>query len=317
MEQQERPSFSMVLETENLETADLEGLSNSLASLVEQTLSPERANEVLLIDSGDVPPQLLTELCRRYPWISVRSAPMGTGYYKAKMLGAALATGDIVVYCDSDCTYEPNWLDNLLRPFSQNSEVQVVAGETRTGGWGPYGTAMAMTYIFPRYSGETAIAPTSQYFLNNVAFRRDFLLENPMPLDLPLYRGNCAIHACNLRSSGQRIWKQPLARATHAPPNGVSHFFWRFLLIGHDYYWQKQILAETQARDPVSGLQGKLQVFDDRVGKLFAENPRHFLYLIFALPIMLAALALILTGYIATAAKPKALLQFYQQKNWV
>lgn len=313
------PSFSMVLETENLETADLQGLSNSLASLVNQTFSPQRANEVLLIDSGDVPPTLLDELCQSYPWISVRSAPAGTGYYKAKMLGAELATGEIIVYCDSDCVYEPNWLRNLLLPFGRDSEIQVVAGETKTRGRGPYGTAMAMTYIFPQYSGEKALRSVSQYFLNNVAFRRDFLLANPIPANLPLYRGNCAIHAFRLRQQGDRIWQQPLARATHAPPNGLSHFFWRFLLIGCDYYWQKHILAETQTgseetetRDSISGLQGKLQVLDDRVGKLWRDNPRHLLYLPFALPIIFAALVLILAGYFATVAKPKLLLQVYQ-----
>lgn len=50
------PSFSIVLETENLANADINKLSESLNSLVNQDLSPTQANEVLLIDSGDVPP---------------------------------------------------------------------------------------------------------------------------------------------------------------------------------------------------------------------------------------------------------------------
>ncbi len=51
------------------------------------------------------------------------------GYYKAKMLGAQLVTGDVIVYCDSDCTYESNWLRTILATFSQGDNVQIVAGK--------------------------------------------------------------------------------------------------------------------------------------------------------------------------------------------
>jgi hypothetical protein len=63
------PSFSLILETENLANASLEGLSSSLQALVNQDVSPTRANEVWLIESGDVPTKLLQQLCDRYPWL--------------------------------------------------------------------------------------------------------------------------------------------------------------------------------------------------------------------------------------------------------
>lgn len=311
------PSFSMILETENLANADIEGLSASLASLFNQDIPPTYANEVLLIDSGDVPRAKLEQLRKKYPWITVHQAPLGTGYYKAKMVGSALATGDIIVYCDSDCIYEKNWLRNLLTPFTQDDEIQIVAGETRTRGSGPYGTAMALTYIFPQYSGQKTLTKTSQYFLNNVAFRRDFLLQYPIPTELPLYRGNCVIHAQNLRLLGHRIWRQPQARANHAPPNGLSHFCWRFLLIGHDYYWQERILAEAKAqgkyRDPMAGFKGKLGVFFDRIEKMLADKPRHLIYLPFAIPIVAVAALLIFTGYIITRFQPNYLVKTYNR----
>ena len=156
--QEQFPSFSLVLETENLANAALDGLTQALVSLVQQDLPLTAANEVLMIDSGNTPSQLLEQLCDRYPWLTVHPAPSTTGYYTAKMLGAALATGQIVVYCDSDCTYEPGWLRSLLQPFSDNSDIQIVAGETTTRGVGFYGTAMALTYIFPQYSGEHALS---------------------------------------------------------------------------------------------------------------------------------------------------------------
>src|SRR5919202_4402634 len=244
------PSFSIVLETENLVNADLKGLSQSLASLAQQDVSPTHANEVWLIDSGDAPANLLEQLCEKYPWIKVHQVPPVTGYYKAKMLGAELSSGKIVVYFDSDCSYQTNWLRNILMPFTHEDQVQIVAGETMTRGLGIYGTAMVIAYIFPPFSGEKTLTPTTQYFLNNVAFRREFLLKHPIPTQLPLYRGNCAIHAYELCQEGYTIWRQPQARATHAPPSNLSHFFWRFLLIGHDYYWQNTLLSQANS-DPV------------------------------------------------------------------
>lgn len=314
----DRPSFSLIVETENLANADLDGLVHSLQSIAQQQISPERANEVLMIESGDTPPELLAQLCDRYPWLRVERVPADTGYYKAKMLGAAIATGEVVVYCDSDCVYEPNWLEQMLCPFAQ-AEVQVVAGETKTRGTGPYGLAMAIVYIFPQYSGQSALAPTSQYFLNNVAFRRSFLLHQAIPLSLPLYRGNCVIHAREILHQGTMIWRQPLARATHAPPDGLSHFFWRFLLIGHDYYWQQHLLTQGVAPsqpDGVfreSGLQGKLQVLDERVGQLFRQSPHNWLYLPLAVPIVLLAVALIAAGYWITRFQPRYLLMTYDR----
>jgi hypothetical protein len=317
------PSFSLILETENLANADLEGLSNSLASLIKQDLSLTCANEVWLIESGDTPIELLQQLCDRYPWIKVHQAPLCTGYYKAKMLGAQLATGDVVVYCDSDCTYEPHWLRTILTTFQQHPEIAIVAGETSTRGVGPYGTAMALTYIFPQYSGVMELTPTPQYYLNNVAFRREFLLHHPIPAELPLYRGNCVIHAQELCQSGAIIWKQPQARATHAPPNGLSHFFWRFLLIGHDYYWQEKLLQRGSKTPPsssaanpdpnMSRFSTKVQTFFDRIGKMVENDPRHAIFFPAAIPVATASVLLILLGYLVTLFSPNYLLRLYNQ----
>ena len=321
-------SFSLVLETENLANADLEGLSQSLASLAQQDVPLTSANEVLMIDSGDTPTQLLNQLCDRYPWLKVHHVPSTAGYYKAKMLGAAATTGEVVVYGDSDCTYESGWLRSLLLPFTQSNDIQIVAGETMTDGVGCYGTAMALTYIFPQYSDEQSLAPTSQYFLNNVAFQRAFLLNHPIPTALPLYRGNCVIHADSLRRQGNTIWRQPQARATHAPPSSLSHFFWRFLLIGHDYYWQQRLSAPTTAaefhkiivmqtavhdHDPMSGFKGKRDIFFDRINKMVKHDRRHLFYIPLALPIVLISAMLIFVGYLITSRRPSYLLKSYSR----
>ncbi len=307
------PCFSLILETENLETADIKGLQISIASLAQQE-AIGHANEVLLIDSGNTPIELLTELQEIYPWLIVKTASPDTEYYASKMLGLEWTTGDIVVYYDSDCIYNSNWLTKILGSFD-DLDIQIVGGETTTNGVGFYGTAMALCYIFPQYSNLTNLIPVNQYFLNNVAFRRSVLKTVPIPVGLPLYRGNCVLHAQQLQANGYVIWRQPLARSLHAPPNGFKHWMQRFLLIGYDWYWQKQLISPLANRppapnsgrgsdDPTISNQSKLAIGFDRISKMIQRDRRHAFYLPFCLPIVLLSVLLIAIGYQITVRHP-------------
>lgn len=313
--QSELPSFSIIIETENLSTAEIDGLFRCLKTLAEQDISPTLANEVLIVESGDVPAELIARIQSNYPWIQFRKIESDIGYYEAKMKGVALTTGEVIVLCDSDCTYEPIWLRNLLSPFANNPEIEVVAGETTTPAYGAYGIAIALTYIFPRFSRTEALAPASSYFCNNVAFRRSFLMQHPIPSELPIYRGNCTLHARNLSAQGYTIWRQPLSRATHAAPNGLVHFFWRFLLLGYDALAVERVNNSPEIkRQTVKPLQdlisclsidfNKFKELAKRFYTVFAEDIRRLLYLPLALPIALAALVLYFTGLVIAYFRP-------------
>ena len=310
-------TFSIILETENIETSDVKRLHKSIVSLAAQ--SPEQANEVVLIDSGNTPRQLLNQLQLSYPWLTIKSAPAQTEYYESKMLGLKWTTGEIIVYYDSDCIYESDWLATLVGSFD-NVNIQIVCGETTTDGIGLYGTAMALCYIFPQYSGRSNLFPVNQYFLNNVAFRRSVLEAIPIPTNLPLYRGNCVIHAQTLLAAGYTIWRQPKARSLHAPPNGLGHYFKRFLLIGHDLYWQKQLVGSPLAPlgkggireelmdDPtINRHRSNLAIGLDRIRKMIQRDRRHAFYLPFCLPIVLVSVLLIAIGYQITCRHPHQL----------
>jgi glycosyltransferase involved in cell wall biosynthesis len=317
-------TFSIILETENIETSDIDRLQKSIVSLAAQ--SPEQANEVVLIDSGNTPRQVLNQLQLRYPWLTIKSAPPETEYYESKMLGLEWTTGEIIVYYDSDCIYEGDWLATLVGSFD-NVNIQIVCGETTTDGIGLYGTAIALCYVFPQYSGQSDLFPVNQYFLNNVAFRRSVLQTIPIPTDLPLYRGNCVIHAQTLLNAGYTIWRQPKARSLHALPNGLGNYFKRFLLIGHDLYWQKQLVGSPLASlgkggireeliddsdefsdDPtITEQRSNLAIGLDRITKMIQRDRRHAFYLPFCLPIVLVSVLLIAIGYQITCRHPHQL----------
>jgi glycosyltransferase involved in cell wall biosynthesis len=330
------PSFSIVYETENLESVELENIYRSLSSLAAQDISPAQANEFLIIDSGDAPAEVIEQLCSMYPWITVRRVPE-IDYHEAKMMGATLVTGEIIVFCDSDCVYEPNWLRNMLSLFLQNSEINIVAGETSTPVRNPYELAIAMHYFFSRFSGREHPYESKSYFLNSVAFRRNFLLQNPLPMGLPLYRANCYVHAyflCNLQ--GYTIWKHPQARATHEPPT-MSFAFWRYLLRGSDRVLRERInsqLAECpditayskispninfslyqKIRGVASTIRWAKPFKWQQIIEVLREEPRRLFFFPIAVLIILWFELLYTIGSAITYFKPGWLLNHYREKE--
>ncbi|MGF1568065.1 MAG: glycosyltransferase family A protein [Nodosilinea sp.] len=226
-------SFSVIYETENLSSVELDNVYRSLDSISRQTIKPQNANEFIIIDGGYVSQDVIGELQKKYPWISIHYAK-GVQYYDGKMLGASLVSGDIVFFLDSDCEYVSDLFEQTLEFLQENPDVQIVAGESSTPIRNVYELAIACHFFFPRYSKHQQPYESNYYFLNNVAFRRQFLLENPIPINQPTYRGNCNLHAYYLCELGQqKIIKLPLSQALHEPPQG-SFIFWRYLLMGRD-----------------------------------------------------------------------------------
>jgi len=228
------PTFSIICETENLATAGSRKLLNSLESLAHQEVSPLSAEEFLVMITGDVPPEVLEESQARYPWAQFRALPEEVGYYEAKMRGAEMATGEIVVFCDSDCGYLPDWLKCLLGYLAEHPEVNIVRGETSTLIQNSYDLALAFYYAFDRFSGRSAPYQSLSYFYHGVAFRRDFLLDNPVPFHLPTLRRQCSLHLQAIyHVTQEKVWVIPRAKVLH-PTLPLHYSGWRFLLQGRD-----------------------------------------------------------------------------------
>ncbi len=239
------PSFSLVIETANLSMAELDGLRGTLESMSAQSVPIQGAAEVFLVDSGDVPEEVLQSMLSAYPWIRAIRLPGTVGYEELKMAGANASTGEVVIFADGDCYYEPQWLEAMLAPFVDPS-VHVVGGATEIDPTGAFGLGSAVAFSFPDRQLSSGPYRTDRYHLNNVAFRRSLLESFPIPSRRRCYRMG-ALHAAILRGSGYTIWRQPLAGARHTPPNGFSHFMWRFLMFGHDgIVVPRLIAAETR-----------------------------------------------------------------------
>jgi len=304
------PSFSIVIETANLATADPRRLMASLDSIASQNPSPALAREVILLDGGEAPRELLDNLQIRYPWLSVHRVPAGTDYGDQKALAVSLGSGQIIVFADSDCLYEPGWLTSFLEGFATRADVKVLAGETAVAIAGPFTLAMALVFFFPRFSYQAEIAPARGFYGNNVAFRRDLFSVCPFPSGLPIYRGQNVIYSRMLRRAGVPIWRQPGARSVHSPPEGVRAAILRFFLTGRDTPRLARLLP-TGADAPFQGdyepydrQGGRVRKVLERVRNIRRQQPLRLLLLPLAFPIAASCVASFFAGVAAERLRP-------------
>ena len=297
------PTFSIVVETDNLEMATLGDLRACLDSLAAQRPVLDGARGVFLVDAGQVPEAVAQTLRRDYPWLTVAEAPPRTPYVGLKAAGAAGSDSELIVLCDADMRYEPGWLEAMLAPFAGRPEVQVVAGETSTPLGGPYDLAVALTFIFPRFTGERALAPSPMYWANNVALRRAVVESCPIPDPAALYRGQNILHTLSLAGRGVEVWRQPRARARHLvlPPGRILQ---RYRMLGRDGARIGRLTREasgraflpTMAPDRIGGRR-PVRKLAGRLLQVAREAPRHLLWLPLALPWVALFAALYLWGW--------------------
>ena len=97
----------------------------------------EAKGKVLLLNSGDVDRETVSGLMAQYPWLQVRHIDVDRTLYASKMDGARMATGDIVVLWDADCTYCEDWLlkarEAFVRDYYVVRDVDGGSGRLRSG----------------------------------------------------------------------------------------------------------------------------------------------------------------------------------------
>ena len=315
-------SFSVVLEAATITPETQASLISCLESLATQDLSPVMAEEVLIMDVGNIGQDVEREITDGFPWANITRLPKGTRYYEAKMAGAELATGEVVVFCDGDNTYLPGWLDAMVRPFAEKEDLTAITGQTSVKPDGIYSTAFALTFFFPPFEdAERGLTPAEYYVGNNFAFRRLFLLENAIPTGLPLLRGNEYVHSVRMRNEGYGVWHQHKARALHNPPESFAEIVHRYLARGSDRLQIARLtrdLRSTRSQNGGAWAIAKENVNDllYRIFRIPREAPRSLLYYPFALPMSLFLLAVVALGITYSRARPGVLVENYDKHQY-
>lgn len=245
----------------------------------------------------------MDELRRHDSGLTIHTVSSPMHYYEAKLEGARLATSDLVVFADADLRYEQGWLAALLAPFS-DPETAFVTGETRIAIGGPYTFSVATTWLFARHYGA---APAPSLSANNCAVRRDVLLANPIPHDLPLYRAQITVHGRMLRQRGFTL-RRVTARGWHGPPDGAREWALRYLVSGADTVlagtWQVREDGTLTSRNTTwtrvwtwtVAVTRKLVSSVVRTAQAWQERPATLAYAPVSLAVSVAGLALFIAG---------------------
>ncbi len=316
----EFPTYSMVLETANLELADLAVLRRCLDTIAAQDLDINDAREIIMVHGGEVPAELLEQLSRDYPWLSALNVPEETGYGQAKMIGVGHTTGEVVIFFDSDCVYDSCWLRGLLGGLVENPDVGVLGGETMMSSDTALGLAASVLFTFEAFTGRTEIYEHRRLHLNSAAMWREILVDHPIesyPNVLAAGGVSTTMIARTVREGGRRVARQPLSRSIHAAPNGFRHFFWRFLNMGHDAVNFYRLEAPQRRSNEAPRTDRAVLLFrffglaaeraKESVKKLvyiLRERPRRWLLLPLALPLLGLGLFLQVAGYFSTLLFP-------------
>jgi glycosyltransferase involved in cell wall biosynthesis len=241
---------SVVIEWENAKLSDLARAERMLAELGRQMAEAARrrnlsAELLVLYDSDAVDPSVpRTAIEARLDaaaWpgsIQLVPAP-GQRYYEQKNKGASLASGEIVVFLDSDVVPDAGWLEGLLAALDDPA-VGIVGGETYHATDTLHDKLFAAFWTFPTRRPSRGLYRYKHFYANNLAVRRALILAHPFP-DAPAYRGQCAALAKSLMRKDIAIFRQGASTVSHPPPEGVRTFFVRALCQGHDsIYWKSQ-----------------------------------------------------------------------------
>jgi len=111
--------FSVVVPAYNSERT----LGFCLEALLHQTIPAERY-EVIVVDDGssDHTSKIAGQFDVRYMFQNNR------GPASARNLGADAAAGSLILFTDSDCVPCPDWLEEMVRPFTDSNVVAVKGG---------------------------------------------------------------------------------------------------------------------------------------------------------------------------------------------
>jgi glycosyltransferase involved in cell wall biosynthesis len=223
--------IALVLETHNLRSRpdDTRALARLLAHLKQQSLPLRELHELVITCDGiddDQVAALQRAAGRELRFVKTARAD---DYYDAKNIGFSSTESELVVFADSDCWPDREWLERMCAPF-EDPRVQVAAGRT-TYKDTPFGrAATAIDFLYFRYGHGGRW--TRNFYANNVAFRRGAFPGYARATDI--YRGPCQQLGMRLFEEGVHVEYVHAARTVHRFPDSRRELVKLRLLRGND-----------------------------------------------------------------------------------
>ncbi len=222
-----------------------EDLRNCLTSI--QALDyPKDKIEVVVVDDGSSDPT--PQVARGFGAVLVESGAVGGGPALARNKGAAIASGEILAFIDSDCTASVDWLADLLPVFSESKVAAVggwVDGMHHGSALDRYEAVMSSLNLGRREmvggaGGDTFYLPSCNLLMRKSAFSEagGFRAEMQVGEDVDL--------TWRLRDAGWVIRYLPIGTVFHAHRSKP----WPFMKRRFDYGTSEGVLQQLH---PVRG----------------------------------------------------------------
>jgi cellulose synthase/poly-beta-1,6-N-acetylglucosamine synthase-like glycosyltransferase len=206
-----------------------------LHSLTNQTLSQDHY-EVIVVDDGSTDGTL--EIIKKFPEV-VSVSQKNKGPAAARNNGVRRARGEIILFTDADCQPFENWLEEMVKPFEQNSEVVAAKGAYKTKQRELTARFVQIEYE-DKYDRMKRLSNIDFIDTYSAGFRREiFLQAGGFSEDFPVAGAEDAELSFRLADKGCKMVFNPEAKVYHVHPKSVGEYFkkkykfacWRILAV--------------------------------------------------------------------------------------
>lgn len=206
-------------------------LARSLAALQRQVGSLPL--EIVVVDDGSKDAEAVKAVVDACPHARLlRTTPAGPA--AARNAGVRAANGEIVCFTDDDCEPEPEWAERLRGALAEGADA--VGGSTVSGRRGDSfsdATNVITNHLQRPHEREQRIVFTPS---NNLASRRELLLELPFDESYPSASGEDRDWCARLLTAGGRIVLVPEAVVRHVPSTGLGNYWRQHVRYGRGAY---------------------------------------------------------------------------------
>jgi len=229
-------------------------LGECLKSAFDQTLSRD-SYEVIVVDDGST--DETAQIARGFPVRLIQQSNHGPA--TARNAGAHHAQGDILIFTDSDCELDREFLRNMLEPFD-HKDVMGVQGTYRTK-QSEFMARFGQVEIETRYQQMARHQYIDFIGTYAAAYRRDlFISHGGFDTRFPLASGEDTEFSYKLHKEGHKLIFNPSAFVYHQHPSSLRHYLRVKFNRGYWRVYLYSLHPEKTLRDSYTPQSLKIQV---------------------------------------------------------